>query len=425
MKTYKKLPFQDLTSTGWQNLAMATLLIFYVIQIGFELFWHNTCGHLALDFCAFWSAGSVANTDGFASVYNLKLIGEVQKSIFPRLTATSPIPFLPIFIIPFQPFASLNVNTSFWVWTMINLVVLFFYLCYLSNYWSDKPHSIRFIFMIAISLPVFINIFTGQVNIWLMVCMGEFMRNILKGKSYLGGLWLGGLLLKPQTLILIVPFLVLTRSYKVLSGWLSSSVVIMAVSLALVGFNGLQKLGELWLGYVGGIPTNDVEIMMNWAMVGLHLSSVTSSLFGWIVIGLGTFLTVLACFTIWRRPVNFQSTTFVFALLGTLAATCLTAWHSHTHMAVIIIPALIYLKVHNQLPDKVINAWVFLPAGIYAAVFIIAAFVSGGFLPASLNGLLNFLRGAGEFGINIYLLIWVMRFFPNENLEVHTQVPVD
>jgi hypothetical protein len=415
MTPTRKLPFQQMTSIGWQNLALAALLIFYLIQISFDLVWHTTCGHLAIDYCAFWSTGKVVNTNGYAAAYNLQLIGEVQKTTFPSLTATTPTPFLPIFITPFQSLALLDVYLSFWIWTILNLTVIISYLYYLSTQWTDRPFSVRFIFMMAMSLPIFINIFTGQVNTWLMICLGEFMRAILAGKNYKAGLWLGGLLLKPQALVLILPLLLFQRTYKALAGWATSSTVLMGISLALVGFNGLQKLVGLWVGYVGGLPTNDVEIMMNWRMLGLHLSAVTSPLFGWIVVGLGLISTLIASFYLWRRPIDFHSRSFVFALLGVMAATCLFAWHSHTHMAMILIPPIIYLKGQNQLPDKIVNYWVFLPAGVYAGVFVLASLVQVAILPTNLNGVLNFLRGAGEFALNIYLLIWAIRFFRKQN----------
>jgi hypothetical protein len=245
------------------------------------------------------------------------------------------------------------------------------------------------------------------------------MRAILAGKTYKAGLWLGGLLLKPQTLILIIPFLAIQRAYKVLAGLAISSSVLMGVSFALVGFNGLQKLLDLWIGYVGGLPTNDVEIMMNWRMLGLHLSAMASPPIGWIVVGLGLISTLLASFYLWRRSIDFHSEGFVFAFLGIMAATCLFAWHSHIHMAMILIPPLVYLKGQNQLPDKILNYWVFLPAGFYAGAFVAASIVAATVLPTSVNWVFNFIRGASEFGLNIYLLIWAIGYFRKQNIILH------
>ena len=58
-------------------------------------------------------------------------------------------------------------------------------------------------------MPVFLNFFFGQVNLWLLICAGEFFRAFLSAKPLKAGLFLGGWLLKPQLLILIIPFLLI------------------------------------------------------------------------------------------------------------------------------------------------------------------------------------------------------------------------
>jgi hypothetical protein len=241
------------------------------------------------------------------------------------------------------------------------------------------------------------------------------MRANLSGRSFKAGLWLGGMLMKPQILILIVLVLLFQRAVMVLAGFVTTSLTILGASWLMVGGIGFQRLIEIWLGFSNGLPTNDVAIMMNWRMLGLHLSAITFPVIGWIVIGLGSISTLFATFYIWQRQIDFHSKSFVVALFGLLAATCLFAWHSHIHMAMILVPPIIYLKEQNQLPDDILNTWVFLPAGVYTGVFILAALMSVNIMPVSLNGALNFLRGASEFGLNIYILIWALNFFRKQN----------
>lgn len=421
MSSIRNLPFQKLTSTGWQNLALAGISVFYLFQIGFDLFWHNTCGHLAIDFCAFWSAGHVANVDGYPAIYNLDLLRQIQLNLFPNLLNLSnfnlsPVAYLPVFIIPFQWLAYIDPLPGYFIWTMINLIILVVYLRFLYQKMIGRPLPIRLLVLFIICLPVYWNLFNGQVEVWLLICIGEFMRATLSGKPFKAGLWLGGLLIKPQVLILIVLALLFQRAGKILTGFITSSVVILGVSWFMIGLNGFQHLIDLWLGFSNGLPTNDVEIMMNWRMVGLHLSFLTSPTVGWIVIGLGLTATLLAVIYIWDRQIEPGSGSFVIASLGLLAATNLFAWHSHIHMAMILIPPLIYLKGQNLLPDKLLNYWVYLPAAIYIGVFLIASLIATAVLPATLNGALNFLRGASEFGLNIYLLIWTMLYFRDQKI---------
>lgn len=409
MTIISKRPFQNMTTEGWQNLGLAALCLFYLLQIGFDVFWKNICGHLAIDYCAFWSAGQVAKTTGYTAVYDLNLLGEIQKAIFPKLTAVTPIPFLPIFIIPFQLFSLLDVSFSFWLWTFINLAILVFYLRFFSKRLTGKPVSSHLLLMMLLSLPTFINTFTGQVNVWLTICTGEFMRAMMTEKPLQAGLWLGGFLLKPQILVLIVPALLIKRAIKTLAGLATSSVVLIGASFVLIGINGFRDLLSLWLGYAGGLPTNDVGIMMNWRMIGLYLSALTSPSFGWPIAGIGILITAAAAILLWRHPVGTSSPLFAIIFLGTLAATGAVTWHSHVHMAMILIPPMIYLLEKNLLSNKILNHWVLLPACIYVLVIVLASLVQASVLSSDLDPLLNFLRGVVEFGLNLFLLFWTTK----------------
>jgi hypothetical protein len=203
--------------------------------------------------------------------------------------------------------------------------------------------------------------------------------------------------------------MLLWRSVKLLAGFAFSSISLFSISFFLLGYEGLRKLVGLWFGYTGGLPTNDVEIMMNWRMIGLHLGNVSFPLLGWIVAGLGMAVTFFAAVYIWRKPLNFSSTDFSVALLGLLAATGLFAWHSHIHTAMMLIPPLAYLIVRKEMSGKIFAYWLFVPAMIYIAAFLFAPLIQLNILPANVSELLDFLRGAGGFGVNVLLLVWTMK----------------
>jgi len=94
--------------------------------------------------------------------------------------------------------------------------------------------------MMLLYFPVFANFINGQVNVFLLVCTGEFLRNVMEDHPFTAGLWLGGLLLKPQVLILIVPVILILRYWKIFAGFFASSAVILLTSLALSGWNGMK-----------------------------------------------------------------------------------------------------------------------------------------------------------------------------------------
>ena len=230
---------------GWENLALAAVLTLYLLQIGNVLINGMICQPLAFDYCAFWSAGKIINERGIADIYDLDILSQFQKDIYPQANSSSipftpvDVPYLPIFFLPFQFFSLINLPLSYVIWTLINLIGLICYLRFFTMEVAGYSLSFRLLLFILLSLPVFINLHEGQVNIWLGVCAGEFMRAILTDKPYKAGAWLGGWLLKPQLLIFIIPFLLIKRSMKALSGFIISTTAVMTISFGLINTNGL------------------------------------------------------------------------------------------------------------------------------------------------------------------------------------------
>lgn len=411
MSAKQSFSSQNSATDRWINLALMSMAVFYIVQIAFDLLWKNACANLAVDYCAFWSAGRVANTSGYTGIYDLNLLAQVQRPLFPasldpKLFATVPTPFFPAFILPFQLFALLQPLPGFGLWSLINLLGFGGYLYFFSGKLLGYPLPRRLFLMFLLSLPVFLDLFWGQVNLWLMVCMGEFMRAMLEDRPYHAGLWLGCLLLKPQILILIIPVLIIQRSIKVLGGFAIGGVIIFLASVGLAGLNGIYALVKLWFGYAKGLPTNGPEIMMNWRMLALNLNNYMPSAIGWTLAVVGIAVTIGMVISIWRFPIRVDSPNFHIAVLGLLAATGLVAWHSHLSSLMIIIPSLLILYEQKRFPERMFFFWVFLPPAVRFIVFILAILIQASVLPTDFSGLLNFALGLSSFVLNIYILFW-------------------
>ena len=404
-----------MTGREWQNLAIAALMALYVIQIGLDAAWGNIFSHLSIDFASFWSAGYIADHFGYVRVYDLATMQKVQEQLWPKTAAAAagfqvvPTPYLPLFLIAFQPFALLQPVPASWIWMALNLVVTVLYLRYFFIRISGQAPQTRLLAMLLVSVPVFSNIFVGQVNSWLMICVGQYMLATEEGKSFNAGLWLGGLLLKPQCLVLIVPALLLQRSVRSLAGFTAAGVAVGAVSWAMVGSAGLIQIARLWLGYAGGIATNYPELMMNWRMVGLLVAQFAGRSLASSVTVIAMILTMVAALYLWRNSPSGDPRRFSPALLGTLAATGLVAWHAHVHMAMILLPPLVWMYLRQrEILGHALDWWVFFPAAIYSARLILASLAQVGALAIS-GGALDFLGGMGLFMMNLFLLMWAAR----------------
>ena len=412
--------FQNMGAQGWQNLALAGLLAFYLTQFGLEFYNNNLYNPTGSDFLAFWSAGYIANTLGYENVYDLSVLKRVEEQIVPVPKGSdkelSPFPaaFLPIFIWPFQAFALLSPKTSFWLWTILNLSTLILYLRFFAQEIAPKNQTNHLLILLMISYPVYLNLRLGQINIWLVICVGEFMRLALGKKYFYSGLWLGGLLLKPQTLILIIPVLLLKQAWEILAGFGFASGILLVSSIGLAGLSGLGNLARLWIGYTAGLPTNNPEDMMNWRMLGLQLSAFTNPTIGW---GIATIF-MLMIMGLWLRlflllkPYPVSSPKTAILILGTFAATNLITWHSHLHMMIIMLPILIYLVTQNLLPYRQVLFFVFAPPIMLMVIFILVLFIIFGLIP--LFGYDRLIMSLVGLIINLYLLAWTTKaIYPN------------
>jgi hypothetical protein len=402
-----QIPFQKLSSRGWQNLGLMVVLAFYVIRIGVGLY-SNGLTSVPGDYICFWTAGRLANAAGYAQVYNLNALYELQKSVVPTATVVLPMFYLPVFILPFQALALIPIVQSYWLWMGLNILFL---IIYLRLFIKRIPASIpgRTLLMILVAFPVFQNFYAGQVNLLLMLAVGEFIHALVHNRPGRAGIWLALLLLKPQTLILIVPVLLVQRNWKTIVSFGITSALVGLLSFVLIGVKGLDGFSASWLVAGQSNVTVAPENMINWRMLALRLGVLTLPILGWILAAAGIAATLFLTFVIWRKPVLPGSPDYILAWFGTIAATLLLAWHSHAHMGVILIPLLCYLFTFDLQPSRIINIWCFLPfltllAGVI--IFSVLSLLAGIKVPPTLA---DFLLSLGQLVAGFYFLVWSYR----------------
>ncbi len=347
------IPFANLTPEAWRRLGLAAIFAFYILNFIFSVFRLGILNGVGGDFLGFWSSGKIADLYGYSQIYNPDLAKEIQyqavsylkipyESFEPNLA-----PYFAFLIIPFQLLSRINVITCYWIWTIANFCLLVGYLFFFLRKLTGQKRLTRKQVTILISLmliyPVFINFIVGQVEVFLVVCCGEFVRHSLKKRPLLAGVWLGGLLIKPQILILVIPALLLMKNWKVFTGFLASAISLMLLSVMLTGVNNLQNLILLWSTFVPSNSCNSPFAMANWRMLAENINIWTGSSFGWIPAGVGMLFTLIIWFLLCKNKYDFGSGKWVVNFMALLVASCAFTWHSHIHMGMVIIPFLIYL----------------------------------------------------------------------------------
>lgn len=81
--TGRRLPFQNLGPREWRNLAVAALFAFYAVYLGMGLYRNGPFVSVGSDYLAFWGAGYIANTRGYADAYDLNVLRKIQEPLVP------------------------------------------------------------------------------------------------------------------------------------------------------------------------------------------------------------------------------------------------------------------------------------------------------------------------------------------------------
>lgn len=357
----RRKPFRDLRPDEGLRLGGFAIGVFYIIFTIWTILHLPLFTVVGVDFRALFASARIATTSGFAQVYDLAVQTKVQQSLMaPYATGeieAVPTPFLPVFILPFLPFLPLGVFKGFIVWTVLNAGGLAIYLRRLAD-GRDKGYLLSG--LAWLSLPVFLTLLLGQVNVWLLICVVEFLSALKRGRGLCSGFWLGGLLLKPQTLILLIPALLLRRRWDILAGFTITALGITGVSLGLAGLGGMTMWWGLLARYADDLPATDPLAMANFRMVGECLSLLLPPRWAWgITGGLSVAVALLALWVSLRKE---DEDAF---LLPLLAATCAVIWHSHIHMAAILIPPLFRQVAIGQMSPSLFIVWTLMPPAVY------------------------------------------------------------
>ena len=411
----RRLPLVRLNPDQWLNLAFAALATVYVGFTAASLLGLGLFANVGWDFRGFWASAEIARSVGFAEVYSLDIQEQFQRPLYDAYAqsaarfayATNPTPFLAIFVLPFELLLPFGPVGGFLIFTVLNAGIQVAYLWRFSRALGGYGDR-RLFLAVMLSLPVFANLLYGQVNLWLTICLGEFLLAAVRGQGMRGGLWLGGLLLKPQTLVLLLPGLLLGRQWKTLAGFAASGLVLVAASVLLTGIPGMLGYLQILTGYAGRLPINYPEHMTNWRALAVNLTLLVSPEIAWGLASVGLVLTLGLALSLWLRPVAWSSSQFVLVLLGTYAATLAVTWHAHLHMAMPMIVPLVWLAAKGRVSRRMLVGWLVAPGLLYILIMLLGIGMLLDILPL-IPDRGQRLVGCGMLILNVAVTIWAAR----------------
>lgn len=365
----------------FSNRLLAALIGFYGAFTLWSALRFGLFVEMGADFRAFFAAASLTASAGYAAVYDLSLQERAQRQVFASFLPLSadflPAVVLPPFLLPFRLLLPLGPVAAFGVWTLAHLALMTFYLGHClralgSRRWVTAG-------LLALSFPAFNTLFWGQVNALLVVGIEGFLQARERGRKVEAGLWLGLLLVKPQMLLLLLPGLLIAGEGRILAGFAGASGAIAALSIALVGLEGMAAWIRLLAHYEGALDPVGLGVsastMINLRMLALMLAHILPKPLTWAITGAAAG--GLAAFTLgaFRRASRQRvmpapgatslDPIYARSLLSLLSATCGITWHAHAHVAVVLLPPLLRLIAAGTFPQALAAAWWMAPPLAY------------------------------------------------------------
>jgi hypothetical protein len=363
---------------NFRKLIFLTLTI--LLMIGYFIFLvriiqlRGLFEYVGIDFRLWYSTGMIARYHGFNQIYLASYQSFYQKPLydnFARISPSSmsfwplPLPYLPFFIIPMLFLTLFSPLTGFILWTIVNISMTILYLIFFIRNNNIKLCK-RYYLLMLLSIPLFLNIIFGQLNIILLISIGESITAMRKGKELKSGIWLSGLLLKPQTLILFVIGFIILKKIKVLSGLGIGSVIILFVSYMVAGKTSITGP----LSVIKNWPTILGDSGMNFlSLLSFLNESQNNSPFLTILLVLCAIALLAIIIWLWlpkNHPLDLGNISKIY--LATYAATCCLSPHSNVHMAIPIIPLAMLTSNDDQNINKFTIAWVLVPGYLFLSI---------------------------------------------------------
>lgn len=340
--------------------------------------------YIGLDYRGSRTAGEEIPEHGFEAAYDPALVEESQQEIFNSYTNESnpyrlpfyvvPAPYPPPFTLAFIPSTWLPPVPGFVAWTMFHMIVLALYPLRLAKAF-DVPRPGWLIVAIVLSFPALFNFIMGQFSVWLVVFFGEALIAFDRRRDLLAGLWLGLLICKPQTLVLVVPALLIAGRFRLVAGMVVSIAALLVPTLVFDGAWLSKYLGGLIdaAGSTGQVMNIFPSTMTNWRAFALNAARIHSPWFVWTVTVpamIGTAIVSLRCSLGLRTTEGLRNGR---AWLGLAAGTCACSWHAHAHQVLLLVPPLFMVVAFRP---KLFGLATYMLLGT-SGLFVAAAFLLG------------------------------------------------
>jgi hypothetical protein len=197
------------------------------------------------DFTIFYTAGKVVNEGRGRRLYDLETQLALQRSFAPEIEhRENALPFNhpPFEALLFVPLAGLPYVTAYLVWAAFNIALILGLWILLRPRLPSLHNLLPGLPLLAIFafFPVIMALLQGQDSILLLFVYGLAFAALTTGRAFLAGICLALALFKFQLVLPFVVVLLVRRQWKAIAGFSFTAFVLLLVSAAVVGWNGVM-----------------------------------------------------------------------------------------------------------------------------------------------------------------------------------------
>jgi len=312
------------------------------------------------DFIAFYTAARMIWDGRGAQLYDLFQQTAYQQEILSSLhtqfrfkdglLAYNHPPFE---ILWYIPLGGLTYLQAYCVWLAISLgcVLAGVYLLLRCPRNLDRGRLAQYFLGSLAFFPVFINLLQGQDSATLFLFWTLGYWNLVRSREATAGVWLSFLLQKFQVLLPTLLVLFLLRRWRVLSGFLAGTIALFAVSLAIVGFSGIESYGRLivemsgWIERKGIYPSQMHNLRAQFYIWFYSQHPVVANL----LTGLSSVALLALLLRVWKAEWEPESARFGMKFSALVTISLLVSPHLNLHdLSCLLLPALLIGQISDQ-----------------------------------------------------------------------------
>lgn len=307
------------------------------------------------DFLSFYTGAWIVSQGQTAQLYSVEHQEQTQQTL-----SRGAVPVLAPYIRPphyaffLQPLAWLPLDHAFVVWLTINIA-----LALAAWYWAFRRFGPDALIYCAFFIPVGYGILNGQDCVFILWLMLGAWLAAEKGRDTLAGALAGATLFKFH-LLTLVPVIILARKrWRMMAGYTAMGAVQVAISLWMVGVEGMRSYFEILTHPELAALNPSVEMMIN---IGALLANLGAD---WVALRIIAPLAVVAGLLLMERQAAMDRWFW-----GAATASLLITPHTYEYdAAILLVPSLLLLMKSESKPQRVIAALMVAPVPFMLTVF--------------------------------------------------------